>query len=188
MFLQNTLKTKMKKKSYNIAALSLIWMAFAFLPQEKLAWKIDKKYSVNFSSQSVGGVFNSFKGEVIFDQNNLKDASFKLTIDPSSVNTGNAMQNGHIQQKDWLDSKQYPSIDFVSNSFVKEGESFVVLGDLTLHGVKKQVKIPFSYSEEKKKAKVIAAFSFNRFDYGVGNPKDGVDSVLNINVVMPLKK
>ncbi len=182
------LKTKMKKISFNIATLSLIWMAFAFLPQEKLAWKIDKKYSVNFSSKSVGGVFNSFKGEVIFDKYQLNTASFKLTIDPTSVNTGNAMQNGHIQQKDWLDSKQFPSIDFVSSSFVKEGESFVVLGDLILHGVKKQVKIPFSYSEEKKKAKVLAAFSFNRFDYGVGSPNDGVDSVLTINVVMPLKK
>lgn len=178
----------MKRFSISFATLSILWMAFAFLPQEKLAWKIDKKYSVNFSSKSVGGVFNSFKGEVIFDQNNFKDASFKLTIDPTSVNTGNSMQNGHIQQKDWLDSKQYPSIDFVSSSFTKEGESFIVLGDLTLHGVKKQVKIPFSYSEEKKKAKVLAAFSFNRFDFGVGNPKDGVDSVLTINVVMPLKK
>ncbi len=188
MFLLNMLKTKMRKISFNIATLSLIWMAFAFLPQEKLAWKIDKKYSVNFSSKSVGGVFNSFKGEVFFDQQNLNAASFKLTIDPTSVNTGNAMQNGHIQQKDWLDSKQYPSIDFVSSYFVKERDSFIVLGDLTLHGVKKTVKIPFTYSEEKKKAKVQAIFSFNRFDYRVGNPKDGVDSVLTINVVMPLKK
>ena len=178
----------MKHFTMYIATLSILWMAFAFLPQEKQGWKIDKKYSVRFSSPSVGGEFNVFKGIVVFDKNDLKSASFKLTIDPASVNTGNAMQNGHIQQKDWLDSKKYSSIDFVSTSFFKEGEKYSVFGDLTLHGVKKSIKVPFTYIEEKKKSKVLAAFSFNRFDYGVGKPNDGVDSVLNINVLMPLKR
>jgi hypothetical protein len=54
--------------------------------------------------------------------------------------------------------------------------------------VKKSIKVPFTYIEEKNKSKVLAAFSFNRFDYGVGSPNDGVDSILNIDVVMPLKR
>jgi len=178
----------MKHISMYVATLSILWMAFAFVPQEKLGWKIEKKYRVGFSSPSVGGVFNSFKGEVILDTNDLKSASFKLTIDPASVNTGNAMQNGHIQQKDWLDAKNYSSIDFVSSSFEKEEGSYYVLGDLTLHGVKRKIKIPFTFLEMKKKAKLDAKFSINRFDYGVGSPNDGVDSVLNINVLMPLKR
>ena len=178
----------MKHISMYVATLSILWMAFAFLPQEKLGWKIDKKYSVRFSSPSVGGVFTIFKGEVVFDKSDLNSASFKLTIDPTSVNTGNAMQNGHIQQKDWLDSKKYNSIDFVSTTFLKEGENYTVLGDLTLHGVKKSIKVPFSYIEEKKRSKVLVSFSINRFDYGVGSPNDGVDSLLNIDVIMPLKR
>jgi polyisoprenoid-binding protein YceI len=178
----------MKHFTMYIATLSILWMAFAFLPQEKLGWKIDKKYSVRFSSPSVGGEFNIFKGIVVFDKNDLKSASFKLTIDPASVNTGNAMQNGHIQQKDWLDAKNYPSIDFVSTSFEEEDNNYYVVGDLTLHGVKRKIKIPFTFLESKKTAKLDAKFSINRFDYGVGNPNDGVDSVLNIDVLMPLKR
>ena len=178
----------MKRITISFATLSIIWMAFAFLPQEKVAWKIEKKYTVTFSSNSVGGVFTKFGGNVVFDKNDLANASFNLTIDPTSVNTGNVSQNGHIQQKEWLDSKQFPSIDFVSTKFAQEGDKFNVFGELSLHGVKRAIKVPFTFSELKKKAKIEASFSFNRFDYGVGNPKDGVDSVLNIKVVMPLKK
>lgn len=163
-------------------------MAFAFLPQEKLLWKLEKKYSVRFSSPSVGGEFKIFKGEILFDKNNLDAASFKLTIDPTSVNTGNAMQNGHIQQKEWLDTKIYTSIDFNSTAFKSEGDSYFVFGDLTLHGVKKSITVPFTYIDGKKKSKVLASFSFNRFDYGVGSRKDGVDSILKIDVIMPLKR
>ena len=51
------------------------------------------------------------------------------------------MQNGHIQQKDWLDAKNYPSIDFVSTSFEEEDNNYYVVGDLTLHGAKRKIKI-----------------------------------------------
>lgn len=178
----------MKQLTLYTATLSILWMAFAFLPQEKLGWRIDKKYSVRFSSPSVAGEFTSFSGSVVFDKNDLAAASFKLQVDPSSVNTGNAMQNGHIQHKEWLDTKQYPSIDFVSTSFERVNDAYSVVGAMTMHGVTRTVKVPFSYTEMKKKANIQANFVINRFDYGVGSPKDGVDSILAIQVVMPLKR
>ena len=178
----------MSKSFVYFATLSIVWVAFAFTPQENQAWKIAKKFSVKFFNKSVAGEFGMFTGIVNFDKNDLSKASFKLSVDPTSVNTGNAMQNGHIQQKDWLDSKAFPSIDFTSTSFEKNGESYSVVGEMQMHGVKRTIKIPFSFNDEKKKAILNSTFSFNRFDYGIGNPKDGVDSVLTIEVTLPLKK
>lgn len=178
----------MKQLSLYTATLSILWMAFAFLPQEKLGWRIDKKYSVRFSSPSVAGEFTSFKGEVQFDTTNLSGSSFVLQVDPASVNTGNAMQNSHIQKKEWLDSKSFPSISFISSAFTKEAGVYSVLGKMTMHGVTRAIKIPFTYLENKNKADVRANFSINRLDYGVGSPNDGVDSVLAIQVVMSLKR
>ena len=178
----------MKQISLYTATLSILWMAFAFLPQEKLGWRMDKKYSVRFSSPSVAGEFTSFRGEVQFDTTNLSGCSFVLNVDPASVNTGNAMQNGHIQKKEWLDSKSYSSISFISSTFTKEAGAYSVLGKMTMHGVTREIAIPFTYMENKNKADIRANFSINRFDYGVGSPKDGVDSILAIQVVMPLKR
>ena len=134
----------MKQLSLYTATLSILWIAFAFLPQEKLGWRIDKKYSVRFSSPSVAGEFTAFRGEVRFDTTNLSGCSFVLQVDPASVNTGNVMQNGHIQHKEWLDSKSYPSIDFISTSFAKEAGAYSVLGKMTMHGVTREIAIPFT--------------------------------------------
>lgn len=177
------------KRFISLVTLSILWVAFAFSPSENNAWKIDKKYAVKFFNKSVGGEFLSFKGEVIFDPAQLENNRFNLSVDPMSVNTGNKMQNGHIQNKDWLDSKAYPSIDFNSTTFEKVGESYNVLGEMNMHGVKRKMKIPFTFTPDgKKKVIVKSTFSFNRFDYNIGSPTDGVDSVMTIEVTMPLKK
>ena len=178
----------MSKSFVYFATLSIVWVAFAFTPQENQAWKVAKKYSVKFYNKSVAGEFGVFKGSVLFEESDLTKASFQFSVDPTSVNTGNTMQNGHIQQKDWLDSKAYPSIDFTSTAFEKNGNSYQVIGQMNMHGVKRTIKIPFDFKQEKKNAMINSTFSFNRFDYGIGNPKDGVDSVLTIEVVLPLKK
>lgn len=178
----------MSKSFVYFATLSILWVAFAFSPQEQQAWKFEKKYAVKFFNHSVAGEFTLFQGNVIFDSVDLTKSSFQLQVDPTSVNTGNKMQNGHIQQKDWLDSKSFPSIDFTSSSFVKMAKGYEVIGEMQMHGVKRVIKIPFTFNQAKKKAILNASFSFNRFDYGIGNPKDGVDSVLTIEVTLPLKK
>ena len=178
----------MTKSIVYFATLSILWVAFAFTPQEKSTWKIDKKFSVKFFNHSVAGEFTVFKGNVVFDSTNLTASTFQLQVDPTSVNTGNKMQNGHIQQKDWLDSKAYPTIDFTSTSFEKQGGSYQVVGEMNMHGVKRILKIPFTFKALKKKATLNSTFSFNRFDFGIGSPKDGVDSVLTIEVNLPLKK
>jgi polyisoprenoid-binding protein YceI len=173
----------------SLVTLSVLWVAFAFSPSENNSWKIDKKYAVKFFNKSVAGEFLTFTGEVIFDPTQLENNRFHLSVDPISVNTGNKMQNGHIQNKEWLDSKTYPSIEFNSTSFEKVGENFNVLGEMNMHGVKRAMKIPFSYTPNgKKKGLVKSTFSFNRFDYNIGSPTDGVDSVMTIEVTMPLKK
>lgn len=178
----------MSKSFVYFATLSVLWVAFAFSPQEQKTWKFEKKYSVKFFNHSVAGEFTVFKGNVIFDTLDLAHSSFQLQVDPTSVNTGNKVQNGHIQQKDWLDSKAFPSIDFASSSFNKTGGGFEAVGHMQMHGVKREIVIPFTFKQIKKKAILSSSFSFNRFDYGVGNPKDGVDSVLTIEVNLPLKK
>jgi polyisoprenoid-binding protein YceI len=172
-----------------LVTLSVLWVAFAFSPSEKHTWKIDKKYAVKFFNKSVGGEFLSFKGEVIFNPEDLNGNRFNLSVDPLSVNTGNKMQNGHIQNKEWLDSKAFPTIDFISSSFEKQGENYTVFGEMNMHGVKRKMKIPFTYlADGKKKGLIKSTFSFNRFDFNIGSPGDGVDSVMTIEVTMPLKK
>ncbi|MDL4814428.1 YceI family protein [Actinomadura opuntiae] len=63
-------------------------------------------------------------------------------IDPASVHTGNEQRDQHIRSGDFLDVEEYPQIGFTSTEVRDfDGETFVLVGELTLHGVTKTVQL-----------------------------------------------
>ena len=182
----NTAKTKMNRIKLSFATLSILWVAFAFMTNQE--WKITKEHSVQFSNNDVAGVFKKMDGKVTFDAANLATSRFEFSIDLSSVNTGNESQNGHIKNSDWLDVTKYPNATFITSSITKAEDGYIANGIFDLHGTKKEIAIPFKFEEAKGGAKISATFTFNRWEYGVGNEKDGVDPKMKIEVSLPVKK
>ncbi|WP_433331561.1 YceI family protein [Spirillospora sp. CA-294931] len=63
-------------------------------------------------------------------------------IDPASVNTGNDQRDQHLRSADFLDVEKYPQIEFTSTEVRDlDGAAFVLVGELTLHGVTKTVEL-----------------------------------------------
>lgn len=63
-------------------------------------------------------------------------------IDPASVDTGNRQRDQHIRSADFLDVENYRQIEFTSTAARDlDGETFVLVGDLTLHGVTRTVEL-----------------------------------------------
>lgn len=63
-------------------------------------------------------------------------------IDPASVATGNRQRDQHITSADFLDVENHPQIEFTSAEVRDfDGEAFVLVGDLTLHGVTRTVEL-----------------------------------------------
>ena len=46
----------------------------------------------------------------------------------------------------FLEVAKFPEITFVNNRIEKQAENYFLLGVLTMHGVAKEVRIPFTYS------------------------------------------
>lgn len=94
---------------------------------------------LGFSTQE--SRFNKTTGTVTFDPA-AKTGAVDLVIDTKSVDTGSELFNGHIQGADFLDTAQYPTATFRSNSVKFDGDKPVsVTGDLTLKGVTKPVTL-----------------------------------------------
>jgi polyisoprenoid-binding protein YceI len=94
---------------------------------------------LGFSTQE--SRFNKTTGTVTFDPA-AKTGAVDLVIDTKSVDTGSDLFNGHIQGADFLDTAQYPTATFRSNSVKFDGDKPVsVTGDLTLKGVTKPVTL-----------------------------------------------
>jgi polyisoprenoid-binding protein YceI len=148
-------------------------------------WKIAEGYSIKFTSKDPSGVFTSLKGNVSFDENNLAASEFDVTIDANSINTGNGMKNTKAKGEEWFNVEKYPTIKFTSDKISKTATGYAAAGTLDMHGVKKQITIPFTFSNKT----FTGSFDINRLDYGVGTDKGmsaHASSVLKVDVSVPV--
>ena len=76
----------------------------------------------------------------------LESSSVSVTLDPSTVNTGDAGRDGHLKSADFFDVEKFGDWTFVSTAVRTNGSSHVVVGDLTLHGVTREVELETEFN------------------------------------------
>ena len=85
--------------------------------------------------------FDKTSGNIVIDRE-AKTGSVNVTITTTSVDTGYALFNEHIQGVDFLDTANYPTANFISNKVNFDGDKVVsVDGTLTLKGISKPVTL-----------------------------------------------
>ncbi len=169
-----------------IAVLLLTGSAFTFMAAQN--WQIAEGYNIAFSSDDPAGVFKEFKGSIAFDEQNPAASKFDVTIDVSTINTGNGLQNKHAKSDEWFDVAKYPQIRFVSKSIAKAGSGYQVTGDLTLHGVTKTITFPFTFKKTPGGGEFTGSFTVNRNDYKLGKPGGDVGESIKIDLAVPVTK
>ena len=66
----------------------------------------------------------------------------KFTAEVDSITTGNEQRDGHLKSADFFETSKYPTLTFVSTKFEKiSGEEYSLSGDMTFHGITKNVKL-----------------------------------------------
>ena len=177
----------MKKLILSMAALLFLAAAFAFV--QAGIWQISDKYNIHFTGGGeIGGIFKTFKGAIVFDENNLPAANFDVSIDVASINTGNGLMNTHAKSAEWFDAAKYPVINFRSKKIVKSGAGYQVTGDLDIHGVKKEMTLPFSFQNKGATATFNGSFIVNRNDFHIGKPGGDVDNNIKLEIMVPVVK
>ena len=64
------------------------------------------------------------------------------TIKVESIDTGNERRDGHLKSEDFFNAAKYPTITFKSKKTVEKDGKLHVTGDLTMHGVTKEITLP----------------------------------------------
>jgi len=107
----------------------------------------DKSHAaITFRIQHLGfswlnGRFDDFTGTFTFDEENPEDSTVKVEIGTESVNTNHAERDKHLRSKDFLNVSKYPTATFESTSVKMNGGKATITGNLTLHGVTKEIEI-----------------------------------------------
>lgn len=105
--------------------------------------------SINFKIQHLGyswltGRFNNFSGNFSYDSADVSASKISVKIDTTSIDSNHAERDKHLRGGDFLDVAKFPEASFVSKRIADiddGGEEFDLVGDLTLHGVTKEVTI-----------------------------------------------
>ena len=177
----------MKKIIGSLAAVLLLAVTSAFAPAQ--GWQITDKYTVRFTGGGeVGGIFKTLKGTILFDEQHPDGSSFELTIDVASINTGNGLMNTHAKSAEWFDAAQYPLIKFTSKKIAKNAGGYTVTGDMEMHGVKKEMMLPFSFKSSGAAGTFSGTFTINRSDFHIGKPGGDVDEKIKLDLTVPVVK
>jgi polyisoprenoid-binding protein YceI len=143
-------------------------------------WKITEDHAISFANKDVSGVFKEISGSITFDPANLGTAKFDLKIKVESISTGNGMQNKHAIGSEWFNAAKFPAITFISEKVVKSDAGYKAIGKLEMHGIEKEITIPFTFSKKGNKGTFIGKFSVDRTDFGVGSKGKDVEETLKI--------
>lgn len=88
--------------------------------------------------------FDRTSGKVVLDRE-ARTGSVDIVIDMTSVNTGFADFNGHLQSEDFFDTAKHPRATFKSTGVKFEGDKPVAIdGVLTIKGISKPVTLSVS--------------------------------------------
>jgi polyisoprenoid-binding protein YceI len=119
-----------------------------------MAWTIDTAHTtVGFNARHMGlakvrGQFTRFDGSIEGDPATIESAKGRFEVDLASVDTGNPDRDAHLRSADFFDVERFPTMTFVSKSVSRDGDTYKVLGDLTIKGITKEVELGYEHGGE----------------------------------------
>lgn len=119
-------------------------------------WDIDVGHSAihfwvrHMVISKVHGRFAKWSGTIQLDEADLTRSTVDVKIDAASIDTQVADRDAHLRSPDFLDVAKYPELAFRSRKIEKAGEGYRVTGDLSLHGVTREVVLEAEFAGSAK--------------------------------------
>jgi polyisoprenoid-binding protein YceI len=107
-------------------------------------WDLDPVHtSIGFVARhlmvsKVRGRFTKFEGQIVTAPNPT-DSWATVTVDLSSVDTGNETRDNDLRSQNFFDVATHPQMTYRSTGIRPDGDQFAVDGDLTIHGTTRPV-------------------------------------------------
>jgi len=159
-------------------------------------WQIDPNHSAaQFSVRHLGvstvrGAFTKVSGTAKYDPADPSKTTLEATIDTNSVDTRVEARDKDLRSPHFLDVEKYPTITFHSKQAKAAGEGKLqITGDLTIHGVTKQVVLdvdgPSAAIKDpwgNQRIGASATTKINRNDFGVSGAPGVVGDEITITI------
>ena len=144
-------------------------------------WNIDPAHSSaefkvkHMMISNVNGKFTGLSGALTLNEGDVSKSNVEASIPVATISTGDEQRDGHLKSADFFDVEKFPTMTFASVKVVPSGAGEAkVVGDLTLHGVTKQVTFDVEGPSQPSKDPwgntrigLSATAKINRKDFGL---------------------
>src|SRR6185295_14021657 len=184
-----------------IALLILLLAVTAFAQDGARPYPIDNNHStIGFSVPILGGrrlikkKFTDFAITLNNDEKDITKSSVSVVIKATSVDTGIEGRDRHLRNADFFDVEKFPEITFKSERIEKKGKSFIAHGPLTMHGVTRQIALPFNVTGTIKNpaSNSVSAIGYsarmvlNRREYGINYSRKDNPTFVGDNITVEI--
>jgi|SRR5262245_8292484 len=147
--------------------------------QTRTTWAIDPAHThVAFAVKhlmisTVRGRFTGVSGTVHTDEADPAKGDVEIEIDAATIDTREPQRDAHLKSPDFLDVEKFPKLTFKSTRVTGTADQFKVTGDLTIHGVTKQVVLDVTSEGRAKdpwggeRAGFTASTALKRGEFGL---------------------
>jgi polyisoprenoid-binding protein YceI len=128
------------------------------------------------------GGFAKFTGKAQLEGQTLK--SLTVDIDPSSIGTEFEKLTNHLKSPDFFEVRKYPTARFESTKIEPGSGAAKVTGNLTLHGVTKEISFPATVEITDAGLKLQSEFTIDRTEFGINYDPSKVEKKVTMTVVI----
>ena len=137
----------------------------------------------------VNGKFTDFTVTLTNDDKDITKSSVSVVIKAASINTGIPARDADLRSAAFFEVEKYPEITFQSKRIEKKGKQLFALGTFTMHGVSKEITLPFQITgvnkdpaSKKMNLGYSARIVLNRRDFGINWTHPKVPNFVGDNV------
>jgi polyisoprenoid-binding protein YceI len=146
---------------------------------ETARWDVDPDHSIvefrvaHMVVSKTSGRFTDYRGFAEMDPEAKTFKTIEATINTASVNTNHVKRDTHLRNADFFDVEQFPVMTYRMKSYKITGDAYTALGNLTLHGVTKEIALTGTFNGVTKdpwgnqRAGFSAEGKLNRKDFGM---------------------
>ena len=150
-------------------------------------------FSTAWSGDKIQGRFDKWTADILFSPEALEGSRVSVSIDLSSVKTGDDQRDASLPSGDWFDVAQHPKATFTATKFEKTGEGrFIAHGALNLRGVSRPLDLPFRLKIDGDTASVSGVTSLDRTAFGVGQGEwqqtDQIPAKVSVSMSLKAKR
>jgi polyisoprenoid-binding protein YceI len=141
---------------------------------EAAKWRVDMAKSalgfvLTWDKEPFKAAFKKWTADIDFDPADLAHSKADIVIDIASMVSEDPENDKYRNGPNGLDVAHFAQAHFVTKSFraISPGR-YEATADLSIHGVSKEVKLPFALTINGNTAHMTGALTLSRSDFGVG--------------------